>query len=178
MNSLIDLTDAEKEAVVQEAMRRAGDEALIKAKQIQYQKAQARLATIDKIITKLYTDNAEGRIDDDRLDRMLSDLQKESLGLEKTVKALGGFDPVREAQQNYQTFFELTNRFSHIEVLDRDTLVTFVERIEVGPKILPEGTQKTTHRNQPFQQVVRIFYRFIGEHEEMPVRNFPAVSQG
>ena len=178
LNSLIDLTDAEKETVVQEAMRRAGDEALIKAKQIQYQKAQARLATIDKIITKLYTDNAEGRIDDDRLDRMLSDLQKESLGLEKTVKALGGFDPVREAQQNYQTFFELTNRFSHIEVLDRDTLVTFVERIEVGPKILPEGTQKTTHRNQPFQQVVRIFYRFIGEHEEMPVRNFPAVSQG
>jgi len=177
LNSLIDLTDEQKDIVVQEAMRRAGDEIVIKAKQIQLQKAQARLATIDKIISKLYTDNAEGRIDDERLDRMLSDLQKESVGLEKTVKALSGVDPITEARQNYQAFFELTNRFSHIEVLDRDTLVTFVERIEVGPKILPEGTEKTTHRNQPFQQVVRIFYRFIGEHEEMPVRNFPAIPQ-
>ena len=178
LNSLIDLTDHEKEIVVQEAMRRAGNEALIKAKQIQLQKAQTRLSTIDKVITKLYTDNAEGRIDNDRLDRMLSDLQRESVGLEKTVKALSGVDPITEAQQNYKAFFELTNRFSHIDILDRDTLVTFVERIEVGPKILPEGTEKTTHRNQPFQQVIRISYRFIGEFEEMPVRDFPVVSQG
>jgi len=178
LNSLIDLTDEEKDIVVQEAMRRAGNEALIKAKQLQLQKAQARLSTIDKVITKLYTDNAEGRIDNARLDRMLTDLQKESASLERTVKALSGVDPITEAQHNYKAFFELTNRFTHIDVLDRDTLVTFVERIEVGPKILPEGTEKTTHRNQPFQQVVRIQYRFIGELEEVPVRNFPTVSQG
>ena len=142
------------------------------------QKAQARLETIDKVITKLYTDNAEGRIDDDRLDRMLTDLQKETEALERTVKNLSGVDPVTETKHNYQAFFELTNRFSHIDELDRDTLVTFVERIEVGPKILPEGTEKTTHRNQPFQQVVRIYYRFIGEKEDVPVRDFPAMSEG
>lgn len=61
LNSLIDLRPEEKEAVVREAMRRAGDDNLIKARQIQLQKAQTRLTTIDKIITKLYTDNAEGK---------------------------------------------------------------------------------------------------------------------
>ena len=178
LNSFIDLTRAQKEAVVREAMRRAGNDGLIKARKIQLQKAQARLETIDKVITKLYTDNAEGRIDDDRLDRMLTDLQKETEALKRTVKNLSGVDPVTETKHNYQAFFELTNRFSHIDELDRDTLVTFVERIEVGPKILPEGTEKTTHRNQPFQQVVRICYRFIGEKEDVPVRDFPAICDG
>ena len=174
LNSLIDLSSEEKEVVVREAMRRAGDDNLIKARQIQLQKAQTRLTTIDKIIAKLYTDNAEGKIDDNRLERMLSELQRESVGLEKTVSSLSGIDPVSETQQSYQAFFELASRYTHIEELDRDTLVTFVKRIEVGPKVLPDGAVKTTHRNQPFQQSVRIFYKFIGELDVIPIRDFPA----
>ena len=176
LNSLIDLSSEEKEAVVREAMSRAGDDKLIKARQIQLQKAQTRLTTIDKIITKLYTDNAEGKIDDNRLERMLSELQRESVGLEKTVASLSGVDPVTETQQSYQAFFDLASRYTHIDELDRDTLVTFVKRIEVGPKVLPDGAVKATHRNQPFQQSVRIFYKFIGELDVIPIRDFPATA--
>lgn len=177
LNSLIDLSPEEKEAVVREAMRRAGDDNLIKSRQIQLQKAQTRLTTIDKIITKLYTDNAEGKIDDNRLERMLSELQRESIGLEKTVASLSGIDPVSETQQSYRAFFDLASKYTHIEELDRDTLVTFVKRIEVGPKVLPDGAVKATHRNQPFQQSVRIFYKFIGELDVIPIRDFPAVAE-
>lgn len=177
LNSLIDLSPEEKEAVVREAMRRAGDDNLIKSRQIQLQKAQTRLTTIDKIITKLYTDNAEGKIDDNRLERMLSELQRESVGLEKTVASLSGVDPVSETQQSYRAFFDLASKYTHIEELDRDTLVTFVKRIEVGPKVLPDGAVKATHRNQPFQQSVRIFYKFIGELDVIPIRDFPAVAE-
>ena len=177
LNSLIDLSPEEKEAVVREAMRRAGDDNLIKSRQIQLQKAQTRLTTIDKIITKLYTDNAEGKIDDNRLERMLSELQRESVGLEKTVASLSGIDPVSETQQSYRAFFDLASKYTHIKELDRDTLVTFVKRIEVGPKVLPDGAVKATHRNQPFQQSVRIFYKFIGELDVIPIRDFPVVAE-
>lgn len=177
LNSLIDLSPEEKEAVVREAMRRAGDDNLIKSRQIQLQKAQTRLTTIDKIITKLYTDNAEGKIDDNRLERMLSELQRESVGLEKNVASLSGIDPVSETQQSYRAFFDLASKYTHIKELDRDTLVTFVKRIEVGPKVLPDGAVKATHRNQPFQQSVRIFYKFIGELDVIPIRDFPAVAE-
>lgn len=176
LNSLISLSPEEKEAVAREAMRRAGDDNLIRVKQLQLQKAKARLSTIDKVITKLYTDNAEGKIDDSRLERMLSELQRESAGLEKTIDSLSVIDSVNETQESYRAFFELANKYTHIKELDRDTLVTFVRRIEVGPKELPEGTQKATHRNQPFRQSVRIFYKFIGELESPPVREFPAVT--
>lgn len=174
LNSLICLSPEEKDSVAREAMQRAGDDNLIKVKQLQLQKAKARLSTIDKVITKLYTDNAEGKIDDSRLERMLSELQRESAGLEKTIDGLSVVDPVNETQESYRAFFELTNKYTHIKELDRDTLVTFVRRIEVGPKELPEGTQKATHRNQPFRQSVRIFYKFIGELEGPPIREFPA----
>ena len=176
LNSLISLSPEEKEAVAREAMRRAGDDNLIKVKQLQLQKAKARLSTIDKVITKLYTDNAEGKIDDSRLERMLSELQRESAGLEKTIGSLSVVDSVNETQESYRAFFELANKNTHIRELDRDTLVTFVRRIEVGPKVLPDGTQKATHRNQPFRQSVRIFYKFIGELEGPPIREFPAVT--
>lgn len=176
LNSLISLSPEEKEAVAREAMRRAGDDNLIKVKQLQLQKAKARLSTIDKVITKLYTDNAEGKVDDSRLERMLSELQRESAGLEKTIDSLSVIDSVNETQESYRAFFELANKYTYIKELDRDTLVTFVRRIEVGPKVLPDGTQKATHRNQPFQQSVRIFYKFIGELEGPPIREFPAVT--
>ena len=172
LNSLISLSPEEKEAVAREAMRRAGDDNLIKVKQLQLQKAKARLSTIDKVITKLYTDNAEGKIDDSRLER----IQRESAGLEKTIDSLSVIDSVNETQESYRAFFELANKYTYIKELDRDTLVTFVRRIEVGPKVLPDGTQKATHRNQPFQQSVRIFYQFIGELEGPPIQEFPAVT--
>ena len=60
-------------------------------------------------------------------------------------------------------FFDLVKNRTIIETLDRDTVVDFIERIEVGPKILPEGMQKATHRNSPFEQKVKIYYKFIGE---------------
>ena len=96
--------------------------------------------------------------------------------LNSSESQLAVVDSVNETQESYRAFFELANKYTHIRELDRDTLVTFVRRIEVGPKVLPDGTQKATHRNQPFRQSVRIFYKFIGELEGPPIREFPAVT--
>jgi len=48
--------------------------------------------------------------------------------------------------------------------LDRAALLTFVERIEIGPKVYADGSSKIPARSsQPYRQSVRIFYKFIGE---------------
>ena len=49
----------------------------------------------------------------------------------------------------YTQFFELARSYTHLDELDRDTLVTFVDRIEIGPKIYENGSHKIpqlTHR--------------------------------
>lgn len=173
LNSLLTLTGREAEELVREVIRRSGGEDNLQAKKLQKEKAQARLSTIDKIVTKLYTDNAEGRLDDDRLSRMVADLERESAGLKAVLEELNAPSPAQETEDNFARFFALARQYTHLETLDRDTLLTFVERIEIGPKEYPEGTVKATHRNQPYRQSVRIFYKFIGELAEEPVRDLP-----
>lgn len=173
LNALLTMTDEQVEIMVHEALKRFGDEENRKAKKLQKEQAEARLLTIDKIVTKLYTDNAEGRLDDERLSRLVGELEKESAGLRSLLDERKTPDTAQETEDNYTRFFALARQYTHIEKLDRETLQTFVERIEVGPKELPEGQQKATSRNQPYRQRIRIFYRFIGEMDGDATRDLP-----
>ena len=173
LNALLTMNDEQVEIMVHKALKRFGDEESRKAKKLQKEQAEARLVTIDKIVTKLYTDNAEGRLDDERLRRLVGELEKESAGLRSLLDARRTPDTAQETEDNYTRFFALARQYTHIEKLDRETLQTFVERIEVGPKELPEGQQKATNRNQPYRQRIRIFYRFIGEMDGDATRDLP-----
>ena len=69
-------------------------------------------------------------------------------------------------------FFEPARSYTHLEQLDRDTLLTFVERIEIGSKVYENGGHKVPARaSQPYRQRVRIFYKFIGELAENGEKN-------
>ena len=95
----------------------------------------------------------ERKLDDDRLSSMVDDLQKESVAIKKELLELSEEAVLTSKSDNYKMFFELTRQHTHIETLDRDTLLTFVDRIEVGPKILPEGNVKASHRNSEYSGV-------------------------
>ena len=113
------------------------------------------------------SDNAMGKLDDDRLSRMVADLEKESAGLKAMLEELNVPSPAQQMSDRYTQFFELARSYTHLDELDRDTLVTFVDRIEIGPKIYENGSHKIPSRaNQPYRQSVHIFYKFIGELAE------------
>ena len=167
LNSLISLTEKQIDAIVEHIMQEENSDKAINSRKVRREKLQGRLGVIDKIIPKLYVDNAEGRLDDDRLSSMVDDLQKESVAIKQELLELSEETVQTTKSDNYKMFFELTKKYSHIEKLDRDTLLTFIDRIEVGPKILPEGKVKASHRNSEFQQTIRIFYKFVGEMDEI-----------
>ena len=167
LNSLLLLTDEQIDEIVANVMRAENSEEAESARKARTDKIKARLNIIDKIIPKLYVDNAEGKLDDDRLSTMVEDLQKESASLRKELAELSNDNVTESKSKNYKMFFELTKKYTHIEKLDREILLTFIERIEVGPKILPEGMQRATHKNSSFQQSIKIFYKFIGELNEI-----------
>ena len=115
-------------------------------------------------MTKLNTDNAEGRLDDERLARMVQALEQESASHQAVIAELSQTTLEQEStEERFRRFFALAKQFSRIDTLDRETLLTFVERIEVGPKQFENGLRKATHRNTPYRQEIRIRYRFIGE---------------
>ena len=77
-------------------------------------------------------------------------------------KLVAGETTAKEIRSAYGLFFDLAKKYTNVEKLDRDMLHAFVERIEIGEKILPEG-RKVAGPRTPYRQSIRIFYRFIGE---------------
>lgn len=173
LNSLIKLSDKEISKLVNQVLEEMNDESAKKVREAKIEKAKARLNVINRTIGKLYTDNAEGKLADSRLEVMVADLEKEASGLEKALEVLCAPPPDDDIRSNYKRFFDLAKQYSTVEVLDRDTLLTFVEKIEVGPKILPDGYVKAPRKNAVYQQSVKIYYKFIGCLHLEPLQNFP-----
>ena len=173
LNSLIKLSDKEISKLVNQVLEEINDEYAKKVREAKIEKAKARLNVINRTIGKLYTDNAEGKLADSRLEVMVADLEKEASGLEKALEVLCAPPPDDDIRSNYKRFFDLAKQYSTIEILDRDTLLTFVEKIEVGPKILPDGYVRAPRKNATYQQSVKIYYKFIGCLHLEPLQNFP-----
>lgn len=163
LSYVISLSDDQIQAMAKAAIDREVSEDNLALKKVQREKAKARLAVIDKMISKLYLDNAEGRLADNRLEKMVADLEAESDQLSQQMEDLNPVEIAADIQRQYDQFAEHIRRYTDMTTLDREKLVTFVDRIEVGPKILEGSAVKATHRNQPYRQSIRIFYRFIGE---------------
>lgn len=176
LNALISLSDEDVKQMVEDVIHAEFGDINMQAKKLQKEKCETRLVTINKIITKLYTDNAEGKLDDNRLTQMVADFEREADGLNKTIAELNAVNPAEKIEQNYADFFSLAKEYSYIEELDRETLLTFVERIEVGPKVFPEGVKYQSRNHPSYRQSIRIFYKFIGDLSEEPIWDLPAVS--
>lgn len=173
LNSLIKLSDKEISKLVNQVLEEIHDESAQKLREAKIEKARTRLNVINRTIGKLYTDNAEGKLADSRLEVMVADLEKEASGLENALEVLSAPSPDDDIRSNYKRFFDLARQYTTIAVLDRDTLLTFVEKIEVGPKILPDGYVRAPRKNAAYQQSVKIYYKFIGCLRLESLENFP-----
>lgn len=163
LNSFLILDDNDINKLYEDIIKSNICEDVVAMRRQQTEKARTRVSVIDKIISKLYLDNAEGRISDERFDTMLNDLETESATLKRQIEEFEEESKAEEIQDNFKKFFELIREKTHIEVLDRETLLTFVDRIEVGEKVYSKGVIRDTHNNKPFKQEIKIFYKFIGD---------------
>lgn len=171
LNRLLSFDDAEIEAITKEAVQRAGasfDQA--EDKQTALKTIEAKSRQIVKMIERAYRDNAAGNLSDELLDDMMKRFGQERQALEERQKKLLADASEETSIRNaYGLFFEIAKRYAPVETLERDILHTFVERIEIGEKILPEGRTIAGPRT-PYRQSIRIFYRFVGEMTENAVR--------
>lgn len=171
LNRLLSFDDAEIKAITKEAVQRAGasfDQA--EDKQTALKTIEAKSRQIVKMIERAYRDNAAGNLSDELLDDMMKRFGQERQALEeRRKKLLADASEETSIRNAYGLFFEIAKRYAPVETLERDILHTFIERIEIGEKILPEGRTIAGPRT-PYRQSIRIFYRFVGEMTENAVR--------
>lgn len=120
----------------------------------EYEQAKARIAKLDTIVQKLYEDNLEGKISDERFMRMSSTYEAEQKQLEARVVELDAFiADAKEKNLNAEYFLSLVRKYTDIRELDAEIIREFVERIIVYKAEKVDG-----HRVQRIQ----IVYNCIG----------------
>jgi len=164
LNSWLNLSDKEIKEITTEAIKRSSNGEIFDGIEAQKKFFEKRLGEIDKIIIKLYHDNAEGIIDDDRLLLMVKNLTEESTALKKKLVLIESEESTgNDTADAYNKFFALTKKYTHIEELTEDIVRTFIERIDVGERIQISADEDDSAATDTYVQTIKITYRFIGD---------------
>lgn len=163
LNQVISLTDNDIKEITNDALKRSGQVNIYENPEDNQKAIEKRLDTIDKIIPKLYSDNAAGTLSDDMLNKMVSNLSEESTKLKRQLAEIQNkYSKGNDIVDNYEKFFNIAKQYTNIEELTEEIVRTFIERIEIAKKELPEGYQ-LAGKNVPYKQQIKIYYRFIGD---------------
>jgi len=126
----------------------------LKDKRKEYEQSRARISKLDTIIQKLYEDNMDGKITDERFMKMTASYEAEQKELNVRVTTLQEFiDHVKEKSLNAEHFLSLVRKYVDIKELDAEIIREFVEKIIVFKAEKVDG-----HRTQRIQ----IIYNCIG----------------
>ncbi len=124
----------------------------------EYEKKQRRVEEVDKILCKLYEDNALGRITDERYDMLSTQYESEQNAIKKEfpemIKRMGELNAQNDSTEK---FVKLIRKYTVIDQLDAAILNELIDKIVVHHKEVAEN-------GRVFQQV-EIYYRFIGKLE-------------
>ena len=142
--------------MVQSATNKETEKAM-KSKISELNKADARVAELDRIIKRIYEDHVAGKLSDDRFAKMLGDYEAEQSELENSTKALRAeVEEIKNKTSNAQSFIKLVERCSDITELTADIARTFIEKI-----VVHDGVYK--NKRVKLSQEIHIFFNSIGE---------------
>lgn len=121
------------------------------------EQANQRIRKLDTIIQKLYEDNIEGKISDERFIKLSGNYETEQAELSERVKELKVLlESAKEKSLNVENFLKLVRKYTNIQKLDAEIIREFVE------KVIVFKAEKVNGRRQ---QRIQIIYNCIGAVE-------------
>ena len=119
--------------------------------------AQKRAGELEKLICKIYEDNALGKLPDARYRALDAQYAKEQDALEIEIaeleKAVTGYE---QSQKSAEKFIALIDKYENFDTLTNTMLNEFIEKILVHERAR-KGSQDTT-------QEIEIYFNFLGRY--------------
>ena len=119
--------------------------------------AQKRAGELEKLICKIYEDNALGKLPDTRYKALDAQYAKEQDALEIEIaeleKAVTGYE---QSQKSAEKFIALIDKYENFDTLTNTMLNEFAEKILVHERSR-KGSQDTT-------QEIEIYFNFLGRY--------------
>ena len=128
--------------------------------------AQKRAGELEKLICKIYEDNALGKLPDARYEALDAQYAKEQDALNAEIaeleKAVTGYEQSRKSAEK---FIALIDKYENFDTLTNTMLNEFVEKILVHERAR-KGSQDTT-------QEVEIYFNFVGRYIPPALQSVP-----
>ena len=119
--------------------------------------AQKRAGELEKLICKIYEDNALGKLPDARYRALDAQYAKEQDALEIEIveleRAVTGYE---QSQKSAEKFIDMIDKYENFDTLTNTMLNEFVEKILVHERAR-KGSQDTT-------QEIEIYFNFLGRY--------------
>ena len=132
--------------------------------------AQKRAGELEKLICKIYEDNALGKLPDARYKALDAQYAKEQDALEIEIaeleKAVTGYE---QSQKSAEKFIALIDKYENFDTLTNTMLNEFVEKILVHERAR-KGSQDTT-------QEIEIYFNFLGRYIPPSLQPVPLTSE-
>lgn len=123
------------------------------------EQAMQRITKLDGIIQRLYEDNLDGKISDDRFAKMTDNYEQEQKGLEAQVAVLRKtLATAKEQRINVQSFLAQVKKYTEVKELDAEIIRNLAKHIDAFTLKKVPGTRTK-------KQTVLIHWNFIGAVE-------------
>lgn len=122
----------------------------------EYGQKQRRCDELNRILCKLYEDNALGKIPDSRYELMTAEYEAEQADIRKTLPDIATqLDELKRGADSSAKFINVIRKYTDVEKLDAAILNELIDKIVVHHK-------EKSDDGKTYQQI-EIFYRFIGK---------------
>ena len=154
VNKLLAIVKENEKAFVQSAMESSATKhssELFKAKKA-LNKAEKRIAELDRLFTRLYEDNVSGKVSDERYAVMSAGYENEQKKLKADVAELTAFiETAKQKASDVKSFLTAVQKYEHITTLTPEIMHELIEKI-----IIHAPDKSSGHRTQQ----IEIHFRF------------------
>lgn len=123
-------------------------------KQKQVEKDEKRIQELDRLFRKIYEDNVNGKLSDERFYKLSDGYEAEQKQLEQEIETLTA--QISEADteaDNVAKLIAVTRKYTRIEELTPEILNAFVDKIVVHERVKKDGKRT---------QEIDIYYSYVG----------------
>lgn len=126
----------------------------LSSKTKEYEEAEKRIATLDRIIQSLYEDKVCGNLTEERFKKMTEAYEAEQATLTERVKVLRReLATAKEETEGVDKFLRIVRKYTEIAELTPETVREFIDRIIVHEAEKTDGKKR---------QIVEIYYNCVG----------------
>ncbi len=143
------------------ASRKESERGFQKAKS-ELAKVKTRIETLDRIISKIYEDNVEGKISDERFATMLAGYETEQAALRARAVELETIIAETTVQNtNIESFLRRVRSYTEVTELSADLVHEFIDKVLIGEAEYTPA--RFSHWARGKTQEVRIIYNYLGD---------------